>query len=119
MQTKPAQGARPHTLSQRRDAPPFAAPGTAGPPSVSSLRRTTFCFVTAHLAAHQGEKGQLQERNRDCVRILQNLLGDGRDACASFDHLFFFGDLNYRLGPAELPDKVKPPIVKPPIETTD
>ena len=71
-----------------------------------SLGRTTFCFVTAHLAAHQGEKGQLLERNRDSVRILQNLLGDGRDACTCFDHLFFFGDLNYRLGPAELPDKV-------------
>ena len=63
-----------------------------------SLGRTTFCFVTAHLAAHQGEKGQMLERNRDSVRILQNLLGDGRDACTCFDHLFVFGDLNYRLG---------------------
>ena len=34
-----------------------------------SLGRTTFCFVTAHLAAHQGEKGQMLERNRDSVRI--------------------------------------------------
>ena len=40
------------------------------------------------------------------VRVLQNLLGDGRDACAAFEHLYFFGDLNYRLGSAELPDKV-------------
>ena len=71
-----------------------------------SLGRTTFCFVTAHLAAHQGERGQLLERNRDSARILQNLLGDERDACTCFDHLFFFGDLNYRLGSAELPDKV-------------
>ena len=71
-----------------------------------SLGRTTFCFVTAHLAAHQGEKGQLLERNRHSVHILQHLLGDGRDACTCFDHLFFFGDLNYRLGSPELPDKV-------------
>ena len=72
-----------------------------------SLGRTSYCFVTAHLAAHQGERGQLLERNRDSVRVLHNLLGaDGRDTCTAFDHLYFFGDLNYRLGSADMPDKV-------------
>ena len=42
------------------------------------------------------------------VRVLQNLLGDGRDACTAFDHLYFFGDLNYRVGAAHLPNKVSP-----------
>ena len=68
-----------------------------------SLGRTSFCFVTAHLAAHQGERGQLLERNLDSVRVLHSLLGDGRDACTAFDHLFVCGDLNYRLGSADLP----------------
>ena len=26
-------------------------------------------------------------------------------SCATFDHLFFMGDLNYRLGPPELGDE--------------
>ncbi|KAL1503229.1 hypothetical protein AB1Y20_011285 [Prymnesium parvum] len=72
-----------------------------------SVGRTSYCFIAAHLAAHQGEKGQLQERNRDTVRILRelDLSGAGRDSCVSFDHLFLCGDLNYRLGAAELPDR--------------
>lgn len=88
-----------------------------------SVGRTSYCFIAAHLAAHQGEKGQLQatsshgglhanrsqtsphelalalqERNRDTVRILRelDLSGAGRDSCVSFDHLFLCGDLNYR-----------------------
>jgi hypothetical protein len=70
------------------------------------LGGSSFCFVTAHLAAHQGEKGQMLERNRDCARILKelDLRGDGADTCACFDHLVLCGDLNYRLGPPELGD---------------
>ena len=71
-----------------------------------SLGGSSFCFVAAHLAAHQGERGQMLERNRDCARILKelDLRGDGMDTCACFDHVVLCGDLNYRLGPPSLSD---------------
>ena len=34
-----------------------------------------------------------------------DLLGGGHDTCSSFDYVFLCGDLNYRLGSAELPDR--------------
>ena len=68
-----------------------------------SVYKTTFCFVTAHLAAHQ-EK--VERRNRDCVDIFKGLRSlavakrPGKrslDPSIGFDHTFFFGDLNYRI----------------------
>ena len=74
-----------------------------------NLGGSSFCFVAAHLAAHQGERGQMLERNRDCARILKelDLRGDGTDTCACFDHVVLCGDLNYRLGPPELSDNAE------------
>ena len=74
-----------------------------------NLGGSSFCFVAAHLAAHQGERGQMLERNRDCARILKelDLRGDGADTCACFDHVVLCGDLNYRLGPPELSDNAE------------
>eukprot|EP01062_Namystynia_karyoxenos_P057460 TRINITY_DN4851_c0_g1_i1.p1 TRINITY_DN4851_c0_g1~~TRINITY_DN4851_c0_g1_i1.p1 ORF type:complete len:745 (+),score=219.25 TRINITY_DN4851_c0_g1_i1:89-2236(+) len=67
------------------------------------LHRTTFAFVTAHLAAHLNE---WQKRNRDFERIhaTMNFPGiQGGQALAMLrdqERVFFFGDLNYRI---ELP----------------
>ena len=69
----------------------------------AAVHRTTFCFVTAHLAAHQE---MTRRRNRDCVDILKGLraLGSAKqpgtkhlDPSIGFHHTFFFGDLNYRI----------------------
>jgi len=56
---------------------------------------TSFCFVNSHLAAHQ-EK--VKERNVDYHKILKGLhLGlKDIDIVHQFDHVFWFGDLNYR-----------------------
>jgi hypothetical protein len=69
-----------------------------------SLHKTSFCFVTAHLAAHQH---MTNRRNRDCfdifrgMRSLASAKRPGKrslDPSIGFDHTFFFGDLNYRIG---------------------
>ena len=63
------------------------------------LGTTSFCFVNAHLAAGT-EK--LSRRNKDYRDILSKLqLGDKKlsvfDPTNQFHHVFFFGDLNYRV----------------------
>eukprot|EP00300_Choanocystis_sp_HF-7_P042715 c9422_g1_i1.p1 GENE.c9422_g1_i1~~c9422_g1_i1.p1 ORF type:complete len:561 (+),score=135.46 c9422_g1_i1:142-1683(+) len=62
-----------------------------------SLAESSFLFVAAHLAAHDGE---VERRNSDYREILTGLgkLAP-RGVCASdhFDHVFWAGDLNYRL----------------------
>lgn len=57
---------------------------------------TSLCFVNSHLAAHQ-EK--VKERNADYHKILKGLrLGlKDIDIVHQFDHVFWSGDLNYRL----------------------
>ena len=68
-----------------------------------SLHRTTVCFVTAHLAAHQH---MTAKRNADCYNIFKGMRSLAAtkipgtkqlDPSICFDHVFFFGDLNYRL----------------------
>eukprot|EP00755_Sulcionema_specki_P022808 Sspe_Gene.77391::Locus_48358_Transcript_1_1_Confidence_1.000_Length_1162::g.77391::m.77391/K01099/INPP5B_F; inositol polyphosphate 5-phosphatase INPP5B/F len=65
------------------------------------LHRTTFCFTTAHLAAHMSE---VLKRNRDFLRIVEymNFTPEAQEPTLLLDHdcVFFFGDLNYRI---ELP----------------
>ena len=67
------------------------------------LHRTTMCFVTAHLAAHQE---MTKRRNADCMNIFKGMRSLGAvkipgtkqlDPSICFDHIFFFGDLNYRI----------------------
>ena len=68
-----------------------------------SVHRTHLCFVTAHLAAHME---YVKRRNRDAFDIFKGLrtLGQAKlpgtrqlDPTIGFDHVFFFGDLNYRI----------------------
>ena len=67
---------------------------------------TSICFVASHLAAHQGDNGELAERNRQAADVLSKGLpvmshhdhSSVRDPTMSFDYVFFCGDLNYRLG---------------------
>lgn len=60
---------------------------------------TTFCFVSSHLAAHEGAKF-LKDRNEDVTDIMRNIEKTkmiGLPAVHQFDHLIWLGDLNYRL----------------------
>lgn len=62
---------------------------------------TTFGFVCSHLAAHEGAKF-LQQRNEDVVEIMRNVERNttklyGLPAMNQYTHLFWMGDLNYRL----------------------
>lgn len=64
-----------------------------------TLDGTSFCFVSSHLAAHEGAK-YLQQRNQDVFEIMRNIERNkvhGLPAIHQFHHLFWMGDLNYRL----------------------
>jgi hypothetical protein len=65
------------------------------------LGNTSMCFIGAHLAA-QMDKAAL--RNQNFHMILSKLSLGMREwpAICKYDHLFFFGDLNYRV---ELPEE--------------
>jgi len=58
---------------------------------------TTLCFVSCHLAAHEGAK-HLANRNDSVREIFQGArMGNKQlDAASQFHHCFFMGDMNYR-----------------------
>ena len=72
---------------------------------VSALRfgATTLGFVSCHLAAHSKH---LLRRNRDCSDILKAArVGNHRlDLLAQCHHVFWLGDLNYRIDLTDTPD---------------
>jgi len=86
---------------------------------------TSLCFVSCHLAAHAWK---LRGRNRDCQAILKGALGSvgvpQLEAVSQFDHVFWMGDLNYRVdmqlgGPASDPynySKANEKSMLPPVE---
>ncbi|GAA5989138.1 hypothetical protein JCM10908_001178 [Rhodotorula pacifica] len=61
---------------------------------------SSWTFVSAHLAAHQDQN---DARSQDWQKIVRRLVfeprGDSANAAQIYDsgHLFFFGDLNYRI----------------------
>lgn len=61
---------------------------------------SSIAFVSAHLAAHEGGK-HLERRNGDCCEILSGArvgpAGSQYDVLSQTDHVFWMGDLNYRL----------------------
>ena len=61
-------------------------------------RGTSLCFVCAHLAAHQGTRHR-QQRN-DMAQTVQKTARVGNkhlDIGSQYDHVFWAGDLNYRI----------------------
>lgn len=64
--------------------------------SVVTLWDTSVCFVSAHLAAHQGH---VKRRNSDYCEIVNNcVIGErGINLMSQFTHVLWMGDLNYRL----------------------
>ena len=64
------------------------------------VQDTSLCFISCHLAAHEGEK-KATKRNNDIREILAGArVGPHKwmDAATQFDHCWFIGDLNYRVG---------------------
>ena len=61
---------------------------------------STFAFVSCHLAAHEGEKYR-QARNDNCYEVLEGArIGlESLDIVPQTHHVFWMGDLNYRLDP--------------------
>jgi len=58
---------------------------------------TALCFLSSHLAAHTHK---LKQRNSNCQEILREtgrLAENHLDAASHFDHIFWLGDLNYRV----------------------
>jgi hypothetical protein len=57
---------------------------------------SSLCFISCHLAAHQGK---VNDRNGNCAEICRNarLSNKHLDVTSQFHHCFLFGDLNYRI----------------------
>lgn len=70
-----------------------------------SLFNVSFCFVSAHLAAHEAHKFY-ERRNQDYHEICSQIKVGNRHLGldAQFHHAFWMGDLNYRLNVASNPD---------------
>lgn len=62
-------------------------------------------FISAHLAAHMRK---LNRRNADTKAILaeSNMVNKNFDATMTSDHVFFLGDLNYRVDPKLVANRV-------------
>jgi hypothetical protein len=70
--------------------------GNKGGLAVSFMcNETSLCFIGSHLAAHE-EK--LSQRKQNVLEIIQNLtLGIPDLDITQFDHVFWCGDMNYRI----------------------
>eukprot|EP00475_Leptophrys_vorax_P009369 TRINITY_DN1621_c0_g2_i3.p1 TRINITY_DN1621_c0_g2~~TRINITY_DN1621_c0_g2_i3.p1 ORF type:complete len:599 (-),score=160.15 TRINITY_DN1621_c0_g2_i3:51-1703(-) len=58
------------------------------------FRHTTFCFVNAHLAAHQDK---VEKRNMDVAEITNEMKSGAADLVNNWNYVFWMGDLNYRI----------------------
>ena len=62
---------------------------------------TSICFVSCHLAAHAHKLAQRNANCREILRETRRLIGTPElDVLSEYDHVFWLGDLNYRLDPA-------------------
>ncbi|KAL7520043.1 hypothetical protein ACHAWX_004801 [Stephanocyclus meneghinianus] len=74
-----------------------------GSGSEGAIKSSRILLVTGHLAAHVKN---VDARNDDFRRILTELETDGSHLLNSMDHVFFSGDLNYRIDlPREYVDR--------------
>ncbi|KAI0567631.1 Inositol polyphosphate-related phosphatase [Gracilaria domingensis] len=64
-----------------------------------NLNDTTFWFVSSHLAAHEGAKflGERHADVRDIMKKIEKSSGYNVPLIHQVDHVFWLGDLNYRL----------------------
>ena len=61
------------------------------------LRGTSFVFVSSHLAAHESAE-KCMRRNEDVAEIFHGVrFGNKKYDLMQFDHVFWNGDLNYRV----------------------
>ena len=78
--------------------------GNKGAVSVRfDLHSTSICFVNAHMAAHV-EEYERRNEDHDCILARTvfnvNITGPPR-SIEDHDHIFFFGDMNYRIFPGD------------------
>ncbi|KNZ59807.1 hypothetical protein VP01_165g4 [Puccinia sorghi] len=64
------------------------------PPPKNPSKELVLTFVNAHLAAHDAG---ILERNRNYQTIVNRLLFENKHTIYDTSHLFFMGDLNYRI----------------------
>jgi len=64
------------------------------PPPKNPSKELVLTFVNAHLAAHDAG---ILERNRNYQSIVNRLLFENKHTIYDTSHLFFMGDLNYRI----------------------
>lgn len=73
----------------------FNALGNKGGVAISlQLNEGNICFVNSHLAAHSGQKAA---RNQDYQGIVGGMSFEDGRTINDHDHIFWLGDLNYRL----------------------
>ena len=90
--------------------------GGGGGARVSGGARASLAFVGAHLPAHEGERPR-RAREAACRQILAGCRALGGatrrlDLSVQAHHVFWCGDLNFRLEPERLPplaDPARPP----------
>ena len=73
------------------------AMGNKGGVGISfNFYETPLCFVTTHLAAHQA---RVANRNEDAKSVMDGIALAGKmgDLVSQFEHVFWSGDLNYRI----------------------
>ena len=62
-----------------------------------NFRSTSLCFVGTHLPAHEGDTYR-KDRNRTVAKIQEKCkFNEMLDLSSQFDHVFWAGDLNYRV----------------------
>ncbi|ALC49830.1 Ocrl, partial [Drosophila busckii] len=90
----------PHILRCRANTVPrgvfFNTMGNKGGVGVSLQlgSEANFCFINSHLAAHMK---LVDERNEDYKAIANNMHFDDGRTIKDHDHIFWLGDLNYRI----------------------
>jgi len=74
-----------------------------------NVGETSIAFLSAHLAAHQTKK-KWEKRNSDVAEIFNGIFFDQMDVVNQFNHVFFMGDLNYRLNYGDQAESKEPSL---------
>lgn len=70
----------------------------------------SFCFINTHMAAHQEKTAQRNNDFKSVVKGIRNISGEHGDALHHYHHVFWMGDLNYRLDYGDQGDKRTPDL---------